>query len=173
MSANLIVDLYSTTDRKASVSVGSGGIGPVIGQIVDLYYANTMCQMYCAGVANSGSIPLLVQTSDTLTSGSFTDPTSGLAQMPSVLLSGGQWVVNSGLLASGISSPSSPVNNATEFCSGGISFAAFQRPHRYARLISLSGGNTANISAGFISNKKTTGSGAGSTQSPGSGVISV
>jgi hypothetical protein len=59
------------------------------------------------------------------------------------------------------------------FCSGGIEFGAFQRPHRYARLILNSGVFPNALTAGFISNKKFIGSGAGFTLSPSSGSVSV
>lgn len=173
MSANLVVDLFSTTDRAVSVGVGSGS-DLTVGRIIDMLGANTMCQVFAtAPLGGSGAIEVRIQTSDLTTSGSFTDPTSGLAQMPSTVLSGGRVIFNSGLWTSGFSSPVSPVNNAPLFCSGGADFSAFQRPQRYARLIYVSGPFPNPIAAGFISNKKTTGSGGGQTQSPGSGVISV
>lgn len=174
MSANLVVDLFSTCDADVSVSVGSGS-NLVVGGIVDLLYANTYCNVFCVGgvVGASGAIEVRLQTSDVLTSGSFTDPTSGLAQLPVNVQSGGALFFNSGLWTSGIYSPSSQVNNSPMFGSGGISFGAFQRPQRYARLILNSGPFPGPIFAGFISNKKTTGSGGGTTQSPGSGAVSV
>jgi hypothetical protein len=173
VSANLVVDLGATCDYRASVSVGSGS-DFAVGQIVDLLGANTMCQLYVAGALfGSGAIEVRVQTSDSVTSGTFTDPTSGLAALPTTLVSGGVFFANSGLWASGYSSLSAPVNNAPLFCSGGIQFAAFQRPHRYARLVYNSGVYLNPITAGFISNKKTTGSGAGFTYAPGSGSVNV
>lgn len=173
MSANLVVDLGNTCIYRHSVGAGSG-FGGLVGEIIDLGHGNTNCQVYCAGIqGGSGSLPLLVQTSDLLTSGSFTDPTSGLAQMPSILASGGVFVANSGLWVSGGVTMTAPVDNAPLFCSGGIMFGHFQRPHRYARLVALSGAFPAGYSAGFVTNSRTVGSGGGSTQSPGSGVINV
>lgn len=170
MSANLVVDLRNTVDVRPSVVVGSGS-DLVVGGIVDLLGANTATQIYvAAGIGGSGAIEVRVQTSDSTASGSFTDPTSGLAAFPSVLLSGGIFITNSGLYTSGYSSPAAPVNNAPLFCSGGTDFAFFQRPHRYARLLYVSGPFPGAIVAGFIGQKRTTGSGGGFSYSPaGSG----
>ena len=143
------------------------GDAVVVGGIVDLLGANTFCNVWAAG-RGSGPAQFLIQTSDSTTSGSFTDPTSGLAQMPVNVTSGGVFTVNSGLAVSGWSSPAAPVNNAPMFCSGGIQWGAFQRPQRYARLVLLSGIAMTNLlpTGGFLSNKKVTGSGGGFTQSP-------
>ena len=172
MSANLVVDLNPTVDTRPSVVVGSGS-NLIVGEIVDLLHANTFCNVFCAGAAGSGLIELRVQTSDSVLSGTFTDPTSGLAQIPQGFASGGVVFCNSGLYASGNSSPYAPVNNAPLFCSGGQQFAAFQRPHRYARLITNSGPFPNFFAAGFISQKKTIGSGFGYTFSPSSGTVNV
>lgn len=172
MSANLVVDLFSTTDCDTSISLGSGA-SFTVGEIVDLLGANTYCNVFCTAGAGSGAIELRIQTSDTTASGNFTDPTSGLAQLPVNVVSGGVIFFNSGLWVSGFSSPTSCVNNAPLFCSGGISFGAFQRPARYARLINNSGVFPNWFLGGFISNKKVTGSGGGSTLLPSSGTISV
>lgn len=165
MSANLVVDIANTCDYRASINVGSGS-NLVVGEIVDLMQANTYCNIFCAGGAGSGAIQLQIQTSDSTTSGSFTDPTSGLSQMPVNVVSGGQVFVNSGLWVSGNYSVTAPVNNAPVFCSGGIQFAAFQRPQQYARLISVSGPFPTWFTAGFVSNKKVTGSGGGYSWQP-------
>lgn len=172
MSANLVVDLANTTDSRVSVAVGSG-INQVVGEIVDLLGANTYCNVFTTGGAGSGAIDMWIQTSDTTASGNFTDPTSGLAQFPVNISSGGRLITNSGLYVSGYSSPIAPINNAPVFCSGGTQFGAFQRPHRYARLINNSGVFPNYITAGFISEKKVTGSGGGFSYSPGSGSINV
>lgn len=170
MSANTVVDIAQTCDYQASVSLGSGS-NLVVGGIVDLMQANTFCNVYCAGGGGSGAIQLYIQTSDSTTSGSFVDPTSGLTagQFPVNVASGGTFWVNSGLWNSGNYSMSSPVNNAPLFCSGGIMFGAFQRPQQYARLINVSGVFPAAFSAGFVSAKKATGSGAGFSWQPQSG----
>jgi hypothetical protein len=173
MSANLVVDLGATTDYRVSVAVGSGA-NLVIGEIVDFLSANTYDNVFVAGgLAGSGVVEVRVQTSDATTSGSFTDPTSGLAALPTSFVSGGVFFANSGLWASGNESLTAPVNNAPLFCSGGIQFAAFQRPARYARLVLNSGFYPGPITAGFISNKKTTGSGGGFTYAPLTGSVNV
>jgi hypothetical protein len=172
MSASFVVDLAATTDYQHSVSVGSGS-DLTVGRVVDLLGANSYCNVFVAGHAGSGVVELRIQTSDAVTSGSFTDPTSGLAALPGWLASGGVFFANSGLHVSGYSSLTAPVNNAPLFCSGGVQFAAFQRPHRYARLILNSGAFPNWLTAGFISQKKTVGSGGGFTYSPTSGVVNV
>ncbi len=171
-SANLVVDIGSTCDFQPSIAVGSGS-NLVIGGIVDLLHADTYCNIYVAGAAGSGIIEVRVQTSDSLTSGSFTDPTSGFTQLPTSFVSGGVFFANSGLWSSGNQSLSAPVDSAPLFCSGGIQFAAFQKPQRYARLVANSGPFPNFFSAGFVSQKRTTGSGGGFTFSPGSGTVSV
>lgn len=179
MSANLVVDIGSTCDYRSSVTpaaAASPASGVIVGQIVDLLHANTYCNLWVTGGPGSGVIPVAVQTSDGLTSGSFTDPTSGLPStaFPGFVRSGGILHANSGLHASGNYSLSSPASGAPLFCSGGIQFGAFQRPHRYARLIALSGLTTTVIlGAGFVSQKKTTSSGGGFTYNPGSGTVNV
>ncbi|MDO8673658.1 MAG: hypothetical protein Q7O66_19790 [Dehalococcoidia bacterium] len=174
MSANLVVDLGATCDYRTSIVVGSGA-NLVVGQIIDLAHADTYCNVWVAGGVGSGVIEMRIQTSDGVTSGSFTDPTSGRAsnQLPAFLASGGVMFANSGLAVSGSQSLSAPVNTAPLFCSGGIQFGAFIRPHRYARLISNSSVFPDAIQAGFISNKRTTGSGGGFTYAPGSGTVNV
>jgi hypothetical protein len=172
MSANGLVDAAGSLDYRASVVVGSGS-NLIVGQIVDLLHANNNCNIFVAGGFGSGVIEVQVQTSDALTSGSFSDPTSGLPVFPSNLVSGGKFFANSGILASGVSLRSAVASGAPLFASGGIDFGHFQRPHRYARLIWNSGVFPNYAVAGFISAKKTTGSGGGTTQSPGSGSVNV
>lgn len=177
MSASTTVDLANTTDYQVSLTLASGGtLG--VGAICDLLHADTYCNLFVAGGFEGGSGPIQVQiqTSDSTASGDFTDPTSGLASMPGGsggIASGGNFFANSGLWASGNYSYSSPCSGAPLFCSGGIQFAAFQRPGRYARLINVSGPYGGAITAGFISQKKVTGSGGGFSYSPGSGAINV
>jgi len=172
MSANLVVDLGNTTDYRLSVQRHSGS-NLLVGEIVDLLHADTFTQVYVGGNFGSGPIGVRIQTSDGTASGTFTDPTSGLDQFPTVIASGGIFWANSGLWQSGNYSLSAPVNNAPLFCSGGIQFAAFQRPHRYARLVYISGDFPQPIQAGFVANKRTTGSGGGFTLSPTSGTVNV
>jgi hypothetical protein len=174
-SANLVVDLAATTDYRPSLILGSGG-GSAVGEIVDLLNANTYTNVFATLGAGSGSVSLAIQTSDSTTSGTFTDPTSGLARIPQFLCSGGVFVVNSGLWVSGNRSLSAPVNNAPLACSGAVQFAAFLRPDlagRYARMVVLSGATLGALNTGFIGNKKTTGSGGGFTFSPQTGTVNV
>lgn len=231
MSANLVVDVGNTCQFNPSLlltdvfSAQSGtasrqqvNSGPVVGLPVDLKNTNTFCNVLVVGGAGSGPVGIQVQTSDLIsgfvasggglpTSGSFTDPTSGLPQMPTNFNSGGIIWINSGLFvlpgAGGLSGGTAYVNGAPQgtypfgthpvftaqgaggynatsggapvFASGGgIAFAAFLRPHRFARLIVLSGASSvAPIIAGFLSNLKTTGSGGGRTFSPTSGGVTV
>lgn len=173
MSASYVVDLGTTCDYQPSVVVGSGA-SFTVGNIVDLLHANTATQVVvAAGIGGSGVIEVRVQTSDSTTSGSFTDPTSGLAQMPGKMASGGVFFTNSGLYSSGNSTPSAPVDSSPLFCSGGMDFTYFQRTGRYARLILNSGFFPGAIYAGLLGQKKVVGSGAGFTYSPTSGVVSV
>lgn len=129
-------------------------------------------------------------------SGNFSDPTSGLAQFPTTLSSGGVWILNSGLSVvpgqvgasgqlvngytqgtlpfgpnpvwQGQNGPAFPGSGAwPEMYSGGVAYAAFQRNFRYCRLVLLSGSvPTGYIAAGFIANLMTTGSGGGTVQQP-------
>lgn len=161
MSANLVVDLFNTTQMTPSIVCSSGGngtyvcSGAIIGNTVDLLYANTFCNLFIStGISQSGLLRVGVQTSDATTSGSFTDPTSGLPQLPTSFQSGGLIWFNSG----------------GGLVSGAYTAAGFQRPHRYARCIALSGDFfNGPIQAGFVSQLKTTGSGGGYTWVPQSG----
>ena len=196
MGAALSLDLYNATQTVYSlpstaaaadgpIAISSGGVisslsGVMVGDIVDLVNCNNACQVYVAGRSlGSGPLMIGVQTSDATTSGSFTDPTSGLAAMPSVFQSGGYLVIGSGgwtgatdpggIYSSGLS--------GSMVLSGFMAFAGFQRPHRYARLFLGSGFmDWAACQAGFVSQLKTQGSGAGfawSPQSSGNNTINV
>lgn len=180
-AAGLVVDLAQTCDYFPSLTSISGQ-STAVGGIVDLLHANTNCQVYVATThGTSGPLPILIQTSPTTASGDFTDPTSGLHAgafpVGGKVASGGVFWANSGLFASGNSSPGqNRIDNAPLFASGGIDFASFQRPHRYARLVCTSGNATigaAIFTAGFLSQKKITGSGGGFTLAPGSGSVNV
>lgn len=177
MSVNYVVDLAPTTHYESSIDFANGvasspASGVIIGNIVDLIHANSYCNVYVVGGPNSGLLRVAIQTSDATTSGSFTDPTSGLPQFPSYVSSGGLLLVNSGTWTSG-THPAGSVDGQPPFCSGGIAFGAFLRQGRYARLIALSGVFTAPVGAGFVSQLKTVGSGTGFSYSPTSGVVSV
>lgn len=164
MSASYVVDLGNTTVSAPSiVNVNAFPCsGAVVGNPVDLLLANTMTNLsVVGGLSQSGALRVRVQTSDATTSGTFTDPTSGLAQLPTSFSSGGILFINSG---------------GAGLRSGFQTFAGFQRPHRYARAIALSGDFwQAPLSVGFIGQAKTTfpGSGGGFTYSPGSGTVDV
>lgn len=144
--------------------------GMIVGDVVDLKDGNTNCNIFIlakAAAPLSGAALISVQTSPDTTSGNFTDPTSGYAvgDLPSWISSGGIFRVG----ASGY--PDSAANVA----SGAIAFGHFVRPHRYARLTHAPGTSTfvGAVTAGFITNKRTIGSGGGFSFSPSSGSVSV
>ena len=164
MSASLVVDLGSTAPPQASIvpanGVGSSpASGAIIGIPVDFQHNNVLCNLIvAAGVSQSGTFRVAVQTSPDTTSGNFTDPTSGLSQLPTKFLSGGILLCNSG----------------SAFVSGYGDAAGFQRPHRYVRAVVLAGDqHNAPVWAGFLSQQRTTGSGGGFSLLPGSGSVSV
>lgn len=193
-SANYVIDVGGTCQLNSTLppnigTIGSGGFvdsfrsGIMIGQPVDLLNANAACNVIALGtMVTSGPLTLQVQTTDSTSggqgagatlSGNFTDPTSGLAVFPSFFLSGGILnigqsgnttigVFNSGIL-SGRESP----------LSGFAVAAFFQRVGRYARVNVLSGFYAGPLQVGILSQLKTTGSGGGQSQQPGSGTVSV
>ena len=213
MSANYHTDIQNTAGYYASISTTTG-TGPLVGQWVDMSNTDSYCNLYFAAGGASGPFYVAVQTAPGLwdvpfggnsfsgsifsggspASGSFTDPTSGLAQLPTNLNSGGIWIVNSGVYTTpgGGGASGQLVNGAPIFtlpfgpnviqngmgatfissgaypalCSGGLAFAAFQRNYQYARLVLLSGVSVAYIQAGFIAQKDTTGSGGGFSYGP-------
>lgn len=233
MSANLIVDLGSTAFFATSISQGATAVvsgtavgisgQAVVGQWIDMSQSDTFCNVYVAAGPCSGPLMVAVQScigpydvplninnfsgnifsGGAPMSGSFTDPTSGLAQLPTWFSSGGVLVINSGfatvpgqLGASGqqvagypqgtLPFGPTPVNQGQngpafvgsgaipEFASGGIAFAAFQRPYQYCRLVVLSGATQVNfLQAGFISNLRTVGSGGGFSYQPQLGTVNV
>lgn len=163
MSASLLVDLGNTCLLDASISPAAGVAGTpasgiIVGKIVDMLQVDTATQLVIScGPSTSGQCKVQVQTSDDTASGTFTDPTSGLASFPGNFLSGGILVYNSG--------------NAQQ--SGSALASWFQRPHRYARTICMSGDLlNAPLTTLLIGNIRST-SGGGFTFSPGSGTISV
>lgn len=171
MSASMLVDLGNTCLMGFSQPGASGIVnacsGVSIGLSVDLLNANSFCNLVVAGRPSiSGDITLQVQCSDFDTSGSFVDPTSGLAQMPTVFTSGGIVSIQSGGVFGAFVSGQSPF-------SGFIAGAGFQRPFRYARVNVLSGNYVGPLVAGFISQLKTVGSGGGFSFLPGSGTVNV
>lgn len=223
MSASLVIDLGNTCQFHPSVQaaisspssgvvIGGSASGATVGRIIDLKDCNTLTNVWAIIDGGSGPVGIQVQTADNGSgliqsgggfpiSGAFTDPTSGLAQLPTSFCSGGIVWFNSGLVAlpdGGGASGGSRVNlfgagtNMTlngvgnagfavsgsfpPACSGGMGFAAFQRPHRYVRVNLLSNATVAPVSvtAGVLSQRRTTGSGGGFTHSPqGASVINV
>lgn len=181
-SASLVVDLGQTCEYRRSLLAPVSGDVTNVGIIVDLMHADTNCNLWLANTLGmSGPIPVLVQTADGTASGDFTDPTSGYPAgsfpIGGFISSGGTWWVNSGIAwVSGNNGLNAPADAAPLLASGSIVFASFQRPHRYGRLLLTSGNaSVTNFlgAAGFISNKRTIGSGGGFSLAPGSGSVSV
>ena len=163
MSASHLVDLGPTCDLLPSVNPANlfPASGATIGNAVDLLHAHGFTNLLVYGaLSQSGRLRVAVQTSDTTTSGDFTDPTSGraAADLPFGMASGGIVWVNSG----------------AGLLSGFIQAVGFLRPHRYARANVLSGDFWQAIGgAGFVCQKHVVGSGGGFTFAPGSGSLSV
>lgn len=187
MSANLVVDLGNTTLQYPMAFAGPGftASGAIIGIPVDMIHANTFTSLMISAksTTNSGQLRVIVQTQDTdPATGTWLDPTSGLAQMPTVFESGGVVRLNSGGGTVVDAAPAAFVQGGTFgavvsgqcLFSGCLVFAGFQRPHRYARALALSGDFfTGQLSFAFVAQAKTTGSGGGFTYSPGSGLVNV
>ena len=182
MSANLVVDLGNTCLMAPSLPGGivvspsgfvAGLSGQLVGNTVDLINADTYCNVYVAGTSvTSGPLRVGVHAADAPTSGTFTDPTSGLATMPTSFSSGGWLVIGQSGTNPGVLNAGNGVSG--QFLLSGFTVgAAFMRTGRYARLILGSGFYDGPIQAGFISQLKTTGSGGGFTLAPGSGSVSV
>lgn len=172
MSASNVVDLNPTTLFGTSIGPAAGvgstpASGTIIGQGLDFTMANGYCNVWAVGGPSlSGAFRVAVQCAGSNTSGSYTDPTSGLSQFPSNLISGGILVCNSGVNVSG--------NNSL---SGGSSdLGAFLRPagQPWVRAMVLSGDQAnAPVTVGFIEQALITGSGVGFSYLPSSGVINV
>lgn len=184
MSANYIVDLGPCIGFNPTAGSFFPASGANISNIVDLINFNSYTNLTIIGAAQfpSGQMRIAVQTSDSTTSGSFTDPTSGLAAFPTVFQSGGLVILNSGggttatAAAAGFQQGGvfGAFVSGQSIFSGAQAFAGFQRPHRYARVVVLSGDFLQfNGGIGFICQPKTTGSGGGFTLSPSSGTVNV
>ncbi len=180
MSASLLVDLFNTCQVGVSIqdspllsgSLNCVASGAIIGQTINLANADTYCNLFANGISASGLLRLQVQCSDGTTSGSFTDPTSGLAQFPGAFSSGGILWVNSG----GDNGLLGPVISGQSIASGFFVGAGFQRTGTFARVNALLEGSAqfaGSLTAGFISNLRTVGSGGGFTYQPTSGSVSV
>ena len=177
MSANLILDLGNTTQFGVSIvgdPVLSGALvhpcsGAVIGNIVDMLHSDTYCNLVVTGFSASGQLRVVVQNSDTATSGALStgDPTSGIAAFPGAFVSGTILWINSGGTGGGVLGA---FVSGQAIASGFGAAQAFQRTGRYVRALLLSGDFGAGpLTVAFLSQFKTTGSGGGFTWSPGSG----
>lgn len=180
-SASYLVDLENTTVSYPSIdslALGNSGVafsssGVIVGNSVNMSQSSVYCNLSVMATpfTSSGQLRIAVQCADQDVSGNYTDPTSGLAQLPASFSSGGVLILNSGGLGSGT------FNNGTSgqnFASGFYLFAAFQRPTTFARALLLSGGfYNGTLAVGFVAQSFTTGSGGGSTNSPSSGSPSV
>lgn len=118
MSANLIVDIGNTANfcpslvvnlNAASGGATSGQLTTAVGMPVDLSNTDTFCNVFVFLSPNANTVPIAIQTTDSVSgsllsgglggqplSGAFTDPTSGLAQMPTWFNSGCILYLNSG-----------------------------------------------------------------------------
>ena len=175
MSANLAVDLGNTTltaPSLTSTAITSSNV--TVGGIVDLLNADTYTSLLATGrnVHLSGQLQIQVQTADTTASGDFTEPMSGLAEFPTAFVSGGIIQLNSGTIGG---QEFGPGMSGRFMWSGFTCFAAFQRPHRYARVLELSSDLWLGaFQASFVSQLRTTGSGAGGYETnPSSGPVNV
>lgn len=163
---------FPATQSQLSPSGQVCGLSGVsIGTPIFMGNANGFDNLYVMGqaVLSSGPLLLQVQCSDTDTSGTYTDPTSGLAQLPTYFSSGGILIINSGSTGGILNGLASGQAVLSGFAQG----AAFQRPQTFVRVNMLSGFFIGNVQAGLISQLRTTGSGGGTTQAPGSGTVSV
>lgn len=176
MSASYLTDLGNTVQMGVSITDGpllSGGLiavasGTTIGQGINMNNANSFCNLCLTGISSSGRLRVQVQCADTDTSGSYTDPTSGLPQLPTAFSSGGILWVNSGL-DNGLLGP---VVSGQSIASGFQVAAGFQRTGTFVRANVLTEGTAqfgGSLTASFISQLRTTGSGAGFSWAPSSG----
>ena len=175
MSSSLLVDLGNTCQLAQSITTSGAfaASGALIGNIHNMQNANTFCNVMIAGLPNvgSGQLRIAVQTANATTSGSFTDPTSGLAALPTSFSSGGIIILNSGALLGGVLSTAA---SGQHIASGFAVSAGFQRPGVYVRANVLSGDfYNGPLSVTFVSQKRVTSSGGGYTPNPTSGVVRV
>lgn len=181
MSASLLVDLFSTCQAGVSIQgtpVLSGALvapcsGAIIGQGIFMGNADTLCNLFVAGVSASGQLRVQVQCADSDVSGSYTDPTSGVpaGSLPSSFSSGGLlWINSGGLLGGLLGAQISGQALASGFCTG----ASFIRTGTFVRANLLSGDFCAGpLTVGFFSQLRTVGSGGGFTLNPTSGTVNV
>ncbi len=147
--------------------------GAIIGQSVNLIQGQGFTNLFAAGVTLSGQLRLQVQVSDSDVSGTYTDPTSGLPQFPTSFSSGGILWINSGGTGQGVLGAQT---SGQSVLSGFLVAAGFIRNGTFGRVNVLLEGTAqfaGPLTAGFIEQTKTTGSGAGFSFSPGSGTVNV
>ena len=185
-SANLTVDLGNTTQMGNALfgwSQTSGvsnalcvASGTVVSQSIDMLHANTYTNVVITGQSTSGQLRVQVQTSDQDVSGQYTDPTSGLAQLPGVFQSGGIIWINSGGTGNGLFGP---FTSGQAIASGFCVATALQRPSatpganigggRYIRALVLSEATAqyaGPLTINFLGQFRTTGSGGGASWQP-------
>lgn len=179
MSAGYVVDLGNGAQMGASIvgtPVLSGALvspcsGAVVGVGLSFNDANSLCNLFVAGVSASGQLRVQVQCSDSDTSGTYTDPTSGLASLPGAFQSGGILWINSGGTTGGLLGAQV---SGQALASGFVVAQGFQRTGEFVRALLLSGDFAAGpLTVGFVSQKRITGSGAGYSPLPSSGTVNV
>jgi len=177
----LIVDIGGTAQSVLSIgsppllsgSFTAAGSGTVIGQSCNLINSDTYCNINIAGISQSGQLRVQVQTADTDTSGSYTDPTSGLPQFPTSFQSGGILWINSGGVLGGVLAGQT---SGYAIASGFNVFAAFIRNGTFVRANVIGEGTSqyaGPLTVSFVSQNKTTGSGGGAWSQSGVPVINV
>jgi hypothetical protein len=170
-SAGYVIDLGNETFSYPSILNQSGGTflasGALVGQGINFANQNAMCNLHVCGNAifASGQARIAVQCSDTDTSGTYTDPTSGMPNFPGAFASGGILWLNSGQVSSGVlnngASGQGPLTSGFSVCQG------FQRPFTFVRAVALSGDFFAgSLTVNFFSQQRSVGSGGGFSTSP-------
>ena len=167
-TCQLITTIQPTgTSTSGNIFAASGA---TIGGSCAMPYSDTYCNVLVTAQPTyaSGQLRVQVQTAPADVSGQYTDPTSGLAQLPTWFQSGGILILNSGGILGGTIAAQT---SGDSFYSGCCKAAAFQRPNVFARANVLSGDFFAgSLAVSFISQYRTTGSGGGfSFQPQGSG----
>lgn len=191
--ASHLIDLGGTCTALTTIAAGGGGLGTmsgqigitsglvntasggVVGQSCNLQHADSYCNLLVQGqlLNGSGQLRIAVQCSDTDTSGSYVDPTSGFSVFPGPWQSGGILWLNSGALLgttfnaiqTGATSGVPASGYAVQ--SGFTVAAGFIRNGIFARAVALSGDfYVGPLSVSFISQSRETSSGGGFTMSP-------
>lgn len=182
MSASYLVDLGGSCQLTPSIfgiQSTSGNVyaasGATIGQSCFTPYSDAACNVVIQGncAYGSGQLRVQIQTAPADVSGQYTDPTSGLAVLPSWFSSGGLlWLNSGGLLGMTVGGQASGQSSGHQISSGFAEAAYFQKPNTYLRANVLSGDfYCGDLAVTFVSQFRTTGSGGGfSTQPQGSGI---